>query len=122
MVPIRKKGAEQAERALGDGQRKRQWAEIRNPRWNVILLQTAIVMIVEDLRPKHASPPIRFYTDIYTHNSAITDNNTDKKLEDQNHNGRIEEDNGDGIYQKTEKWKGTSELKFKLYCEIINGG
>jgi len=72
------------------------------------LLQTAKVMIVEDLRAKHASPPIRFYTDYYNNNIHYTNKNTDKTLEDQNHNGRIEGDNGDGIYENTESWTETN--------------
>jgi len=82
---------------------------VRNPRWNVLLLEAAMETFLEDIRAKREGPPITNNNDKYSNNSENKpyDNLCDG-VEDANQNGRIDGDNGDGIYGESETWEETS--------------
>ncbi|MBN1539486.1 MAG: hypothetical protein JW939_05020, partial [Candidatus Thermoplasmatota archaeon] len=108
---FRAEGAEQAGGVCGEGQRRHPGGILgtRRPSENMNLK----IMFHEVKHAKHAVP---FKTSANTSNIS---NNNDKRpnnpddikdgIEDVNHNGRIEGDNGDGIYQSdSERWKETN--------------
>ncbi|HMA76641.1 MAG TPA: hypothetical protein VKO43_05005, partial [Candidatus Krumholzibacteriaceae bacterium] len=84
------KGAEQVEWAGGFGQRRR-LAGLLNPSWNK--RSVASIMFREGQHAKHAQP---------------RDDNIKDGTEDANHNGKIDGDNGDGVYSKSEIWTETN--------------
>lgn len=149
-------GAEQAGRALGEGQRRRPSGEdipqgylgVRNPRWNVLLLVTAIVTFIEDyLRAERATPPSTLLNaceriDAGSSSNAYSPERIEcaflwnawfyidiklhikphecvKLFEDSNHNGRIEGDNGDGKYESSESWTEISPNMRYSDCDGI---
>ena len=90
LVMGKAKGAEQVEWAGGFGQRRR-LAGVLNPSWNK--RSVASIMFREGQHAKHAQP---------------RDDNIKDGTEDANHNGKIDGDNGDGLYTKSEIWTETS--------------
>ena len=90
LVMGKAKGAEQVEWAGGFGQRRR-LAGVLNPSWNK--RSVASIMFREGQHAKHAQP---------------RDDNIKDGTEDANHNGKIDGDNGDGIYGESEIWTETS--------------
>jgi len=70
-IPFGIEGAEQAGGVCGGGQRRHPWVGVRNPRWNVLLLEAAMETFLEDIRAKREGPPI-------TNNNGTPDFISDK--------------------------------------------
>jgi len=112
-MPYGIKGAEQAGGVCGGGQRRHPWVGVRNPRWSVLLLEAAMETFLEDIRAKREGPLITNNNDKYVNNDINNDgkrpyDNLCDGVEDTNQNGRIDGDNGDGIYGESETWEETS--------------
>ena len=100
---MRRFGAEQVEWAGGFGQRRRPGAGVLDPSWNM----NHKVMFHEGQHAKHAQP---------------SDDNIKDGTEDANHNGKIDGDNGDGLYSKSEIWTETSPNLIDSDGDSFNDG
>ena len=106
VVPAFPKGAEQAVGAGGYGRRRRPGWAIFNE-GSFYLPYCEAVMAELQARMRSIQPSITYSISL---NNDIKRSNNDQDTikdgtEDANHNGKIDGDNGDGIYQESENWK-----------------
>ncbi|MDG6224043.1 MAG: hypothetical protein QCI82_00855 [Candidatus Thermoplasmatota archaeon] len=84
------------------------WGGLRNPRWIGLLCEAAAETILGNLHAKHAPPSfINYCTFYYIKRTKKMKDTIKDGIEDRNRNGRIDGDNGDGIYSNNEIWTET---------------